>query len=64
LDALKRRHLEAIRLMDTGLNLSQIARELHAVWQTVTSWVGQYRQGKAYLCKAGRVWRTTLLIAG
>jgi transposase len=64
-DALERRRFEDVRLPGIGLNLSQIARELHVPRQTVSRWVGQYRQeGKASLRKAGRAGRKPLLSAG
>jgi transposase len=64
-DALERRRFDAIDLFRKGLKLSQIARELQVARQTVTRWVGHYRQeGEASLRKAGRAGRRPLLNAG
>ncbi len=61
-DALERRRLEAIRLWESGLNQSEVARRVKVVRQTVVRWVAQYRErGKAALRKAGRAGRKPLL---
>ena len=57
-EALERRRFEAIKLLDQGLNQSEIARRLKVARQTVVRWVHLYReQGKAALVKAGRAGR-------
>jgi transposase len=61
-DALEKRRLEAIRLCESGLNQSEVARRVKVVRQTVVRWVAQYRErGKAALRKAGRAGRKPLL---
>jgi len=61
-DALEKRRFEAIRLLDEGLNQTDIARRLKVSRSTVVRWVGQYRhQGREALCKAGRVGRKPML---
>lgn len=61
-DALEKRRLEAIRLWESGLNQSEVARRVKVVRQTVVRWVAQYRErGKAALRKAGRAGRKPLL---
>ena len=61
-DALEKRRLEAIRLWESGLNQSEVARRVKVVRQTVVRWVGQYREhGKAALLQAGRAGRKPLL---
>ena len=61
-DALERRRLEAIRLWESGLNQSEVARRVKVVRQTVVRWVAQYRErGKAALRKAGRAGRKPML---
>ena len=57
-DALEKRRFQAIRLLEQGLNQSEIARRLRVVRQTVARWVQEYRaQGKSALRKAGRAGR-------
>ncbi|MGO9240178.1 MAG: IS630 family transposase [Bryobacteraceae bacterium] len=61
-DALEKRRREAIRLWESGLNQSEVARRVEVVRQTVVRWVAQYRErGEAALRKAGRAGRTPLL---
>ena len=61
-DALEKRRREAIRLWESGLNQSEVARRVKVVRQTVVRWVAQYReQGEAALRKAGRAGRKPLL---
>jgi len=64
-DGLERRRLEAIQLLDKGLNQSEVARRLKVSHQTVSRWqkaatVG----GPAALRKAGRAGRKPELTAG
>jgi transposase len=57
-DALEKRRLEAIRLWESGVNQSDVARRVKVVRQTVVRWVAQYRHGgQAALRKAGRAGR-------
>jgi transposase len=57
-DALERRRFDAIRLLDEGLNQTDIAHRLKVSRSTVVRWVAQYRrQGRAGLRKAGRAGR-------
>jgi len=61
-DALEKRRREAIRLWESGLSQSEVARRVKVVRQTVVRWVAQYReQGEAALRKAGRAGRKPLL---
>jgi transposase len=43
-EALDKRRFQAIRLLDKGLNQSEIARRVKVVRQTVARWVSAYRQ--------------------
>jgi transposase len=57
-EALEKRRFQAIRLLDKGLNQSEVARRVKVVRQTVARWVSQYRQqGADSLMKAGRAGR-------
>jgi transposase len=57
-DQLEKRRLEAIRLWESGVNQSDVARRLKVIRQTVVRWVAQYRtQGQTGLLKAGRAGR-------
>ena len=57
-EELEKRRFEAIRLWESGLNQSEVARRIKVVRQTVVRWVAQYREhGKAALRKAGRAGR-------
>ena len=61
-EALEKRRLGAIRLWESGLNQSEVARRVKVARQTVVRWVAQYRRGgKAALQKAGRAGRKPLL---
>jgi len=61
-EALEKRRFQAMRLLDKGLNQSEVARRLKVVRQTVARWVSQYRQqGAESLKKAGRAGRKPLL---
>jgi transposase len=61
-EALEKRRFQAIRLLDRGLNQSEVARRVKVVRQTVARWASQYRQrGAASLKKAGRAGRKPLL---
>lgn len=61
-DALEKRRLEAIRLVDKGLNQSEVARRLKVARQTVSRWVRTRRaQGTVALRKSGRAGRKPLL---
>lgn len=61
-EALEKRRFQAIRLLDKGLNQSEVARRVKVVRQTVARWVSQYRQqGAASLKRAGRAGRKPLL---
>jgi transposase len=63
-DALEKRRFQAIRLLDDGLNQTDIAHRLNVSRSTVVRWVGQYRhQGREALRKAGRVGRKPRLDA-
>ena len=44
LDALEKRRVQAVRLLDQGLNRSHVARQLKVVPQTVSRWA---REGQA-----------------
>jgi transposase len=57
-DALEDRRLQAIQLLEEGVNQSEIARLLKVARQTVVRWVKQYRDhGSQALRKAGRAGR-------
>jgi transposase len=61
-DALEKRRLQAIRLWESGVNQSDVARRVKVVRQTVVRWVAQYRErGPSALRKAGRAGRKPLL---
>ena len=61
-EALEKRRFQAIRLLDKGLNQSEVARRVKVVRQTVCRWVSQCRQqGVESLKKAGRAGRKPLL---
>ena len=61
-EALEKRRFQAVRLLDKGLNQSEVARRVKVVRQTVARWVAQYRQqGAESLRKAGRAGRKPLL---
>jgi transposase len=57
-DALEKRRLEAMRLLDEGLNQSEVARRVKVVRQTVARWAKHRREhGLQALWKAGRAGR-------
>ncbi len=57
-EALEKRRLQAARLLDQGLNCSEVARRLKVVPQTVSRWSRERRAGGVdALCKAGRAGR-------
>ena len=61
-EALEKRRFQAIRLLDKGLNQSEVARRVKVVRQTVCRWASQCRQqGAESLKKAGRAGRKPLL---
>jgi transposase len=61
-EALEKRRFQAMRLLDQGLNQSEVARRLKVVRQTVARWVRECRQrGTEGLQKAGRAGRKPLL---
>jgi len=61
-EALEKRRFQAIRLLDQGLNQSEVARRVKVARQTVVRWVAQYRErGKEGLRKAGRAGRKARL---
>ncbi len=63
-DALEKRRFQAIRLLDEGLNQTDIAHRLKVSRSTVVRWVSQYRhQGREALRKAGRSGRKPRLDA-
>jgi transposase len=63
-DALEKRRFRAMRLLDKGLNQSEVARRVKVVRQTVARWVLQHRRlGQAALKKAGRAGRKPRLNA-
>ncbi len=63
-EALEQRRLKAARLLDQGLNCSQVARQLKVVPQTVSRWSRERRSGgMAALRKAGRAGRKPQLSA-
>ena len=54
-DALERRRMLAVRLLEKGLSQSEIARQVGAHRQSVSQWVAVLREnGRAALKKAGR----------
>jgi len=54
-DALERRRLEAVKLLDKGLNQSEVARRLKVSHQTVSRWRKMVATGGAEaLARAGR----------
>jgi transposase len=63
-DALERRRLEAVKLLDKGLNQSEVARRLKVSHQTVSRWRKMVENGGAEaLAKAGRAGRKPELTA-
>jgi len=57
-DALEKRRFEAIRLMDAGVNKTEVARRVHVARQTVSRWDQQRRNnGERAVKKAGRAGR-------
>jgi transposase len=63
-DALEKRRFQAIRLLDDGLNQTDVAHRLSVSRSTVVRWVGQYRhEGREALRKAGRAGRKPRLDA-
>ena len=58
-DALEKRRFEAVRLLNKGINQSEVARRLQVARQTVSRWAGLSRsdKGKWALKKAGRAGR-------
>jgi len=57
-DGLEKRRFEAMRLLDKGLNQSEVARRVKVARQTVARWAQLYRgQGRGALKKAGRAGR-------
>jgi transposase len=57
-DVLEKRRFEAIRLLNQGLNQSEVARRVKVVRQTVVRWAQECRQkGPEALKKAGRASR-------
>ena len=61
-EALEKRRLEAIGLVEKGLSHSETARRVKVARQTVVRWAWQYReQGKEALKRAGRAGRKPLL---
>jgi transposase len=64
-EALEKRRLAAVQLLNKGLNQSEVARRLKVVRQTVARWMRQYQlSGTAALKKAGRAGRKPRLSAG
>ena len=62
--ALEKRRFTAMRLLDKGLNQTEVARRVKVVRQTVARWLRQYRvSGTAALLKAGRAGRKPRLSA-
>jgi transposase len=56
--ALEKRRFRALRLVRQNLNLSEVARRLGVVRQTVSRWMAGFRRrGEAALRKAGRAGR-------
>jgi len=63
-DALERRRLEAVRLLDQGLKQSEVGRRLKVSHQTVSRWQAMAATGgAAALRKAGRAGRKRELTA-
>jgi len=64
-DALEKRRMEAIRLLQkSDLNQSEVARRLRVCRQTVSRWVEEFKAGgKDGLMKAGRAGRKAQLTA-
>jgi transposase len=63
-EALERRRFEALRLLEQGLNQSEVARRVQVVRQSVARWVAQKRAGgRRALRKAGRAGRKPRLRA-
>ena len=61
-EALEKRRFQAIRLLDDGLNQSEVARRVKVARQSVVRWVAQYREhGQDGLRKAGRAGRKARL---
>jgi transposase len=57
-DALEKRRFEAMRLLDKGVNQSEVARRVNVARQTVVRWVQLYQsEGRDALNKAGRAGR-------
>ncbi len=57
-DALEKRRFEAIRLMDAGVNKTEVARRVHVARQTVSRWDRRRRNdGERAVKKAGRAGR-------
>ena len=57
-DELEKRRFEAMRLLDEGLNQSEVARRVKVVRQTVARWTREQREhGPQALKKAGRAGR-------
>src|SRR5260370_28787203 len=57
-EALEKRRLQAIQMLERGLRQAEIARQLRVVPQTVARWMHDYRtHGKSALRKAGRAGR-------
>ncbi len=57
-EALEKRRFSAIRLLEKGLNQSEVARRVKVVRQTVARWWREYRRrGAEGLKKAGRAGR-------
>src|SRR4051812_37402656 len=57
-DALEERRFEAMRLLDRGLNQSEVARRVNVARQNVVRWVHLYEsKGRDALKKAGRAGR-------
>jgi transposase len=57
-EALEKRRFAAMRLLDKGLNQSEVARRVQVVRQTVARWLRQYRRsGPVALKQAGRAGR-------
>jgi transposase len=56
--ALEKRRMQAVRLLDKGLNQSEVARRIKVARQTVARWVAQRRlSGDSALKMAGRAGR-------
>ena len=61
-EALEERRFQAIRLLEEGLNQSEVARRVRVARQTVVRWVAQYRErGQEGLRRAGRAGRKARL---